>query len=185
VLAALEEAKAYQGKPVFVHIRTLIGYGSKKAGNCSTHGAALGEDDTQSVHKFFGMPDDKFFVPQEVYDYYKPVIERGAEDEQKWNEMMKRYAQEHQDLHVELAQRLTGTLPEGWQSVFPSKADLPQAAQPTRKSSGIAVQALLPKFRHFTAGSADLMESTFVNFKGQVEFQSVSLFWHCPDTCSH
>jgi hypothetical protein len=36
---------------------------------------------------------------------------------------------------------------------------------------------LIPKYKAFIAGSADLMESTFVNFKGQVEFQSVCSFF--------
>lgn len=35
------------------------------------------------------------------------------------------------------------------------------------------VQALVPKDPTFVAGSADLLESTFVNFKGQTEFQKV------------
>jgi hypothetical protein len=38
----------------------------------------------------------------------------------------------------------------------------------------LAVQALVPKYNSFIAGSADLLESTFVNFDGQVEFQNVS-----------
>jgi dihydroxyacetone synthase len=72
--------------------------------------------------------------------------------------------------------RLAGKFSEDdWRELLPAKQDLPTAAQPTRKSSGIAVQALVPKYNSFVAGSADLMESTFVNFKGQVDFQNVSL----------
>jgi dihydroxyacetone synthase len=64
---------------------------------------------------------------------------------------------------------------DDWKSLLPSKAKLPQADQPTRKSSGIAVQALASKYNSFVAGSADLLESTFVNFEGQTEFQNVGV----------
>ncbi len=70
---------------------------------------------------------------------------------------------------------MTGKLPEEWRTFLPPKSKLPTADQPTRKSSGIAVAALVPKYKHFIAGSADLLESTFVSFDGQVEFQAVGV----------
>ncbi|KAJ9103297.1 hypothetical protein QFC21_002720 [Naganishia friedmannii] len=75
--------------------------------------------------------------------------------------------------YKELKMRLSGKFADdNWGELLPAKKDLPTAPQPTRKSSGIAVQALVPKYNSFVAGSADLMESTFVNFKGQVDFQN-------------
>jgi dihydroxyacetone synthase len=57
----------------------------------------------------------------------------------------------------------------------PTKSELPQSPIPTRKASGIMVNALVPNDPTFVSGSADLMESTFVHYKGQVEFQKVSI----------
>ncbi|KAL1731909.1 Transketolase, thiamine diphosphate binding domain-containing protein [Schizophyllum commune] len=176
IIKAMDEAKATRGKPSFIHIRTIIGFGSRKQNTGAAHGAALGEDEVSYVKQLFGFdPAKRFVIPDEVYDYFRPVIQRGADDEAAWNAMFAQYAKEHPAEHAELTQRLTGTLPDGWKNDLPPKSALPTSAQATRKSSGIAVQALVPKYKHFIAGSADLMESTFVNFKGQVEFQS-------PDT---
>ena len=86
--------------------------------------------------------------------------------------MMGRYAKEYPEEHKELTRRLEGKLREGWEKDLPTKEQLPQEAIPTRKASGLVVQALVPKDDTFIAGSADLMESTFVNFKGQTLFQN-------------
>lgn len=56
--------------------------------------------------------------------------------------------------------------------MLPPKSELPTSAIPTRKASGIAVNALAPHFPQFMVGSADLLDSTFVSWPGQVEFQS-------------
>lgn len=106
-------------------------------------------------------------------DYFKPVIRRGADDEATWRELYSAYSSAYPAEYEELEQRLTGTLPADWRDLLPAKSALPQTPQATRKTSGLVVQALVPKFKHFMAGSADLMESTFVDFKGQVEFQNV------------
>ena len=72
IVAALEEAKTFKGKPTFVHIRTTIGFGSQRANTGFVHGAALGDDDVKHVKKTFGFdPEKKFHVPEEVYGLYK------------------------------------------------------------------------------------------------------------------
>lgn len=116
-------------------------------------------------------------------DYYKPCTARGAQDESAWNDLFKSYSSAHPDLHAELSRRISGSLPSDILSLLPPKHELPTAPQPTRKSSGIAVQAIVPKVNSFIAGSADLLESTFVSWDGMVEFQAVGLFslnvvWH-------
>lgn len=92
--------------------------------------------------------------------------------EDEYNEMMKKYAEKYPEDFKELQRRQAGKLREGWEKSVPSKADLPKDPIPTRKASGIMVQALVPTDETFVSGSADLMESTFVNFKGQTQFQN-------------
>lgn len=93
----------------------------------------------------------------------------------------KRFPKEYRELQMRLAGKFAD---DDWQARLPSKADLPTAAQPTRKSSGIAVQALVPTYNSFVAGSADLLESTFVSFKDQVEFQKVSRYARYRGRCA-
>jgi dihydroxyacetone synthase len=98
---------------------------------------------------------------------------------------LKKYEQKYPAEFKELQARMQGNFAEqGWQRLLPSKERLPKGEQPTRKSSGIAVQALVPHHKSFVAGSADLLESTFVNFNGQVEFQNVSQLSRLPPTFS-
>lgn len=118
-------------------------------------------------------PDAKFVVPSEVYDYFSGCKSKGEKLETEWNGMMEGYRQAHPDLAQDLQRRMEGKLRDGWEKDVPTKEKLPQTPIATRKASGIMVQALVPKDNTFTAGSADLLESTFVNYKGMVEFQKV------------
>lgn len=115
------------------------------------------------------------FCSNRFTDYFRPVVQRGDDDERAWSTLYTQYSSTYPAEYVELQQRLTGRLPHGWQTLLPPKNELPTTPQPTRKSSGIAVAALVPKFNNFIAGSADLLESTFVSFQDQVEFQNVNV----------
>jgi len=62
--AAINVAKAETYKPSFIAVRTVIGYGSPKAGTNKVHGEALGADAVAATKKFFGFPEDQsFYVP--------------------------------------------------------------------------------------------------------------------------
>ncbi|KAJ9093840.1 hypothetical protein QFC21_006211 [Naganishia friedmannii] len=173
ILAALDEAKLVTGKPTFLNIRTVIGHSSTKQNTGSAHGAALGDDDVAHVKRTLGFnPDEKFAIPPKVYEYFAECKPKGAKAEEEWSATMQVYSERYPSEYRELQMRLSGRFADDdWQVRLPKKEDLPAAPQPTRKSSGIVVQALLPTYNSFVAGSADLLESTFVSFKGQVEFQ--------------
>jgi transketolase len=60
---AIENAKAVTDKPSLIKIRTVIGFGSGKAGSHGVHGAPLGKADLAQVKERFG------FNPAEVSIY--------------------------------------------------------------------------------------------------------------------
>src|SRR6202789_805657 len=63
---AIEAAKAETTKPSLIRVRTVIGYGSPKAGTNKVHGEALGADALKATKKNLGWPEDKtFYVPDE------------------------------------------------------------------------------------------------------------------------
>ncbi len=163
---------------MLVNIRTIIGFSSSKENTGSVHGAALGPEDVAFVKQSLGFDADKqFHIPEEVYEYFSSKVSEGQQLEDAWNQQMIAYKKSYPEEEKDLRLRISGKwIEDGVQvnSLLPSKEELPKAPQPTRKSSGIVVQALVPRFKSFVAGSADLMESTFVNFKGQHEFQNVS-----------
>lgn len=172
---AMEQATFVTGKPIFINIRTIIGFSSRKANTGPAHGQPLGEEEVAYVKSQLGFDNEKHFhVPQRVYDYFGSCAEKGKALEREWDDMMIKYKEAYPLKERELRSRMNGKF-DHLTSKLPSKDQLPTAPQPTRKSSGIAIQALVPDCNSFVAGSADLLESTFVNFKGQVEFQKVSL----------
>ncbi|EEB96131.1 hypothetical protein MPER_04788, partial [Moniliophthora perniciosa FA553] len=117
------------------------------------------------------VPDAKFIIPQKVYDHFAGIPAKGTAAQKEWNDLVARYAESYPSEHAELQRRLSGRLLDGWRELLPKKDQLPTAPQPTRKSSGIVVETLAPLFPDLVAGSADLLESTFVSWKGMVEFQ--------------
>ncbi|WVF71758.1 transketolase [Kwoniella sp. CBS 6097] len=177
ILEGFDKAKQLKGKPVLVNIRTVIGYSSRKANTGPAHGQALGDDEVAYVKAQLGFnPEEKFVIPDKVYEYFSETKTKGAKAEKEWNAVFEQYKTKYPEQYTELTRRMKGQWAaagnnEDWQSLLPSKENLPQEPQPTRKSSGIVVQALVPKYNSFVAGSADLLESTFVSFKNQVEFQ--------------
>ena len=77
--AAIEAAKAETAKPSLIAVRTVIGYGSPKAGTNKVHGEALGAADTAATKKFFGFPEDQsFYVPDDALENWRKAVERGA-----------------------------------------------------------------------------------------------------------
>jgi len=54
--AAIEAAKAETGKPSLIAVRTIIGYGSPKAGTNKVHGEALGAADTGGHKEVLRLP---------------------------------------------------------------------------------------------------------------------------------
>lgn len=174
-MAALDKAKTTRGKPTLVNIRTIIGIGAKNENTGSVHGQALGDEGVVHVKTALGFdPKEKFVIPSKVYEYWSEVKPRGQKFEEEWNTMMGKYAKEYPNDHAEFERRRAGKLAEGWKGRLPSKDKLPTEPTPTRKSSGIAFKAVVPSDNSFIAGSADLLESTFVSWDGMTEFQSPS-----------
>ncbi len=184
IVDALDRAKNLRnGKPTCVQIKTIIGYGSTKQDTNPVHGAALGDEDVKHVKRTFGYDQDQsFHLSQSTYDTFATSKAKGAQLQAKWNSTFDEYRKAYPELAKQFEQRnvhgdtaasqLVGGLPKEWTGMLPSKSELPTAAMPTRKASGIAVQALVPHFPQFMVGSADLLDSTFVSWKDMVEFQS-------------
>ncbi|GAA5863238.1 hypothetical protein JCM8547_002873 [Rhodosporidiobolus lusitaniae] len=175
IASALSQARQHTGAPTLVLVRTTIGFGSRKQDTGPAHGQALGEEEVAYVKTKFRLnPEERFVLPDSVKRSFAHVAPRGAAAEKEWSTLYSKYAAAFPDEAAELDRRVKGHLPEGWQSLLPSRDQLPTAPQPTRKSSGIVVEALASKFPDFVAGSADLLESTFVSWKGMEEFQKPS-----------
>lgn len=170
---AIENAKAETSRPSIIKIRTVIGFGSGKAGSHSVHGAPLGAKDlAQSKEKFGFDPAKSFYVPESAYDFYRSRVEVGKELVAQWNVLFHSYASAHPDLAAELERRITGQLPAGWKDKLPTYSHTDTKAVATRNRSEEVLNALAPHIPELVGGSADLTPSNLTLLKCSGDFQS-------------
>ncbi|KAI8594016.1 Transketolase, thiamine diphosphate binding domain-containing protein [Geranomyces variabilis] len=174
ITKAIEAAKKVTDKPSLIKVRTTIGYGSKNQGEEKVHGAALGEPDIVEVKKKFGFnPEEKFHIPQEVYDFYHKLAKKGSDASEAWDKLFANYAKEFPDLHAELTRRMNNKLPDGLLAALPryTPKDAPIA---TRKLSETVLNKIAPILPELIGGSADLTGSNLTRWKGAEDFQPPS-----------
>src|SRR5580658_2813332 len=162
--AAIEAAKAETDKPSFIDVRTVIGYGSPRAGTNKVHGEALGAADTAATKKFFGFPEDKsFYIPDDALANWRKAGARGAALEEEWNKLFAGYKQAFPELAAEFERTQAGKLRAGWEKAIPSfPADKPVA---TRNAGGSVMNAVAEVVPELFGGAADLTTSTKTIFK--------------------
>jgi len=172
--AAIAKAKEVKDKPTMIKLTTTIGFGSKLQGTGGVHGNPLKADDIKQVKEKFGFdPEKTFVVPQEVTDMYHKHAAEGAAAEQEWNKLFEKYGQEYKELHDDLARRLTGALPEGWQNKLPTYKPTDPAIA-SRKLSESVLEAIYDVVPELISGSADLTGSNNTRWKKAVDFQPPS-----------
>ena len=173
ISAAIKEAKSVN-KPTLVRLTTIIGYGSLVQGTHGVHGAPLKADDIKQLKEKYGFnPDESFYVPQQVYDYYSQLAAKNQELEKAWDASFAQYKQKYPELGQELARRLKGELPAGWEAALPTYTpqDKPLA---TRKLSEMLLSKVVPVLPEVIGGSADLTGSNLTRTTDMVDFQHPS-----------
>ncbi len=135
--AAIAAAKAETGRPSIIAVRTVIGYGSPKAGTNKVHGEAMGAEDVAATKKFFGFPEDQsFYVPDDALANWRKAVERGAELEAEWKKLFAGYAAANPELAAEFERTQKGELKAGWEKAIPSFCDGQAAGYAQRRRRG-------------------------------------------------
>jgi transketolase len=157
---AIQAAQAEQERPSLILVRNHIGYGSPKQDTAQAHGEPLGAEALRKTKEALGWPlEPAFHLPEEALGRFRLAVDRGAESEAKWQQLLQAYRREHPGLAAHFEQMISGRLPQDW------AADLP-VFQPdngsiaTRDAGGKAMNALVGRLHAFVGGSADLGPST-------------------------
>ncbi len=169
--AAVEAAKADTARPTLIGVRTVIGYGSPKAGTKNVHGEALGAENVAATKKFFGFPEDQSFVlPEAALANWRSAVERGKAAEAEWNTLFAGYKAAYPELAAEFERVFANQRKAGWEKAIPVfPADKPQA---TRNAGGAILNALAPVVPELFGGAADLTSSTKTIFKDSPSFHA-------------
>jgi transketolase len=158
-------------RPSLIAVRTVIGYGSPKAGTSKVHGSPLGADGVRATKQALGWdPDAQFLVPGEVLEHMRAPGDRGTELEAAWERRLEEYCGAFPSEGAELKLALAGRLPEGWEAALPSFE--PSGGEvATRNAAGKALEALAKQIPWLIGGSADLSESTKTPYATEGSFQ--------------
>jgi transketolase len=157
---AIKIAQGITDKPSLIRVRTVIGYGSPKAGTNKAHGEALGAEAVKATKKKLNWPEDKtFYVPDDAKANWLQAVEQGKKYEQAWNDLFARYKKDHPDAAAEFERVQAGKLAEGWEKSLPVyKADAKPIA--TRSAGGEIMDAIAEAVPELIGGAADLTSST-------------------------
>jgi len=170
--AALDAFKATDDRPTLIIVRSVIGWGSPRAGSAKAHGEALGVENVKITKEAYGWPDDKsFYVPDGVKAAFtRAVTDRGAPLREAWEALFKRYAEAYPTEAKEFDLLRAGKLSEGWQADIPTfPADAKGLA--SRDSGGQVLNAVAPHLPGLLGGAADLSPSTKTDIKGAPGFE--------------
>ena len=166
---AINAAKAETTRPSLIKVRTVIGYGSPKAGTSKVHGEALGPDATKATKKNLGWPEDKsFYVPEEAQKNWDKVKEKGKKVHAEWQAKYKEYSKAYPEEAAEYDRTTAMKLAKGWESKLPTfPTDKPIA---TRNAGQTVMNAISKVVPELFGGAADLTSSTKTIFKDSENF---------------
>src|SRR5256885_1467371 len=95
--AAIREAQSVGSQPSLISVKTTIGYGMPTAGTRKAHSDPPGEDAVRETKRHLGWPEDKFFyVPDEALAHFREAVDRGAQHERDWQDLVAQYKNEHE-----------------------------------------------------------------------------------------
>ncbi len=173
VEAAIEMARNETDRPSIIVCRTVIGYGSpNKAGTSKAHGEPLGEEEVELTKRNLGWSTEpKFFVPDEVREYFQQMVLYGKGWELAWQQTVEAYAAAFPKLAESWQLAMDGELPSSWDENLPTFAP-DQGPMATRQASGVTVNALSRRIPGLLGGSADLAGSNNTTVEAESDFSA-------------
>lgn len=159
---ALLRAKDVEDKPSLLILRSHIGWPAPhKTDTKEAHGEPLGEDEVRATKELLGLPpDETFWVPQDVIDFYRRAIPRGQAMRQTWE---RRFASWTGDREAWDA-CWNGRGVNGWDAKLPSWEAGDKLA--TRRAINACLNASLDVVPGLMAGGADLTGNTGTKLAG-------------------
>jgi transketolase len=156
------------GKPQFIIAHTLIGKGIPEvAGTYKAHGEA-GAKFVDAARKALGLPDDHYYVSQDVYDYFAQHKKTLLAEYDRWEKTYDSWRAKNPDKAKLLDDGLARKVPPDLMSKIP---DFPKDAKlATRKAGGEVLQPIAQAMPTLIGGSADLYGSTMNYIKDGGDF---------------
>jgi len=169
---AIENAKK-DSRPSLIACRTHIGFGMPhKQDTAKAHGEPPGEEELDGAKKKLDWPlEPRFYVPDDVRDFYSQIRNNGIQLENDWNSLFEKYTIDHPELAAEFSRRMMSELAPDWDRDLPVFTP-DDGEMATRAASGKVINALAKRLPEMIGGSADLTPSNKTWIDGSPSFQS-------------
>jgi transketolase len=165
--AALNAAKL-DPRPSFIAVRTIIGFGSPKAGTFGAHGEPLGADNVKKTKEALGWPvEPDFYVPDDVLAWWRDLGRRGVPLQEAWKATYGAWKGQNPALAAQLERIESGILPQLPWPAFNAE----NGGVATRDAGGTVMNAIAKDLPELVGGSADLDPSTKTYLKGFGDFE--------------
>ncbi|MGP0029300.1 MAG: transketolase [Acidimicrobiales bacterium] len=165
--AAIREAMALpsdgaEAKPTLLVLRSHIGWPSPKlTDTADAHGTPFGAEEIAVTKKLLGLPpEETFWVPDEVRDFYGQEVARGAQQRSEWEARFEAWTGDREAW----AAAQSGHGVTGWDDGLPVFE--PGTKLATRRALNQVLNATAKGLPGLVAGSADLTGNNGVLLKG-------------------
>lgn len=156
--AAIEAAQAEKHAPSLIVGRTHIAKGSpNKQDSSGSHGSPLGADEIKLTKDALGWPQEEFFIPSEVQEFFDARCAELALEESAWQDRFAEWAEKSPELAAAWEKWFSAELPGDPAASVPDFVGSDNVA--TRVASGKALQSLAKAYENMLGGSADLAPS--------------------------
>jgi transketolase len=168
-LDALEVAKQRDnGKPQFIIAHTLIGKGIPEvAGTHKAHGEA-GVKYVDAARKNLGLPDEHYFVSDDVRSYFAEHKKELVADYERWEKKYEEWSKKNPDRAKSLEAAIAKKVPDNLLGAIPEFPGDTKIA--TRKAGSDVLQPVAKALPVLISGSADLHGSTLNYIKDAGDF---------------
>ena len=170
---AVKKAKSDEAKPNLIITKTHIGFGSpNKQDTSGVHGAPLGDEEIRATKENLGWEyEESFFVPDEVKEHFKNIVEEGAKKEEEWNKLFEEYNQKYPEEGKLFEELIQGNFGNEWEKQIPSFDNYGDAIA-TRKISEQVINSIAGSLPTMLGGSADLAASNNTTIKDGGNFSA-------------
>lgn len=161
---AFKTLKKHQERPCLVVAHTVIGKGSpNKAGSYKVHGSPLGTEEVKLTKESLGLPQEDFYVPQSVLNYFQTKLEKDKKEEEAWKSVFEAWKKANPEKFHLFEQMQQRRLPEDLEKQL--EALVIKAPVSGRKASQDVINHLAEVLPQLYGGSADLSTSDMTLIK--------------------
>ena len=156
VTRAISRAKKSVNKPTVIIFKTVIGYGTEKAGSHEIHGKPLSNIELNELKRNLQI-ETSFNLPEDIKEYVAKTNIKNNQLVEKWNNMFALYQKTNPDLYKQLVAFMDNKKIDVTKLL---REDIVKKDMSGRDANQLILKELSQKMPRLIGGTADLAPST-------------------------